>query len=109
MKKIFLLLFSCSVFSTQAQNILWDGKHENITIGNQLSTLEDAKGSFSIEQIASDSFQKKFMPSEKVILNFGFTESYYWLKFSLDNSINDDLYLEIAHAFLPVTELYYAD
>ncbi|MEY4876723.1 MAG: hypothetical protein RL708_1872 [Bacteroidota bacterium] len=109
MKNIFLLLFCCSIFSAQAQNIVWDGTHQNITIGNQLSTLEDAKGSFSIEQIASDSFQKKFTPSEKIILNFGFTESYYWLRFTLDNSINDDLYLEIAHAFLPVTELYFAD
>jgi hypothetical protein len=48
-----------------------------------------------------------FVASSKPILNFGITDSFYWLKFKLDNETNDHLLLEMAQSFLPVSDFYY--
>jgi signal transduction histidine kinase len=111
MKKIFLLsvllVFQCVVAT--AQVIPWDGQSDYIDIGNQVQFLEDAQGSLSFEDVSSDSFNSEFQSSEKVILNFGFTESVYWLKFSFNNASDEPLILELAHAFLPIADLFYRD
>lgn len=110
MRKIFLLFYLLLIVAySYAQSIVWDGKCDYIDIANKLSTLEDPKGDFTFEQVSAKSNKDKFKPSDKVILNFGFTESYHWLRFSVDNPTADELQLEIAHAFLPYTDLYYTD
>ena len=111
MKKSFLLfLYFLFLFSfSNAQNIIWDGKNNSINIGKNIEILEDKNGSFTIEDVKSKKFRALFVHSKQTILHFGFTESIYWLRFSLENNSNKDLSLEIAHAFLPTTNLYYYD
>ena len=92
-----------------AQSINWTGGENCIAIGENLSILEDPEGDLTIDQVSSTAFAKRFKQSETEILNFGFTESLYWLKFSFNNPTDSELLLEIAHAFLPITELYYQD
>lgn len=111
MMRVFLgFVFFIVSYGTSAQVIEWGGGNPDFAnIGENVSTLEDPDGSFTIDQVRSVPYQARFKPSDKVILNFGFTESVYWIKFNLDNPTNEELVLEIAHAFLPVTDLYYAD
>ncbi len=109
MRKInFLLSFLITAFALHAQ-IIWDSKSDEMVLGNKLSVLEDPEGKLTFSEVSKPEFTSKFKLSEKEILNFGFTESFHWLKFSLNNTTGDELELEIAHAFLPVTELYYTD
>ncbi len=107
MRQIAIITFFLSFINLNAQNLIWNSQESKMPIGNKLWVLEDPKGKLSIQDIQTDSIKNKFKKSEKVILNFGFTESYHWLKFNLENNTNDNLVLEIAHAFLPTTDLYY--
>ncbi|MBK9257850.1 MAG: hypothetical protein IPM42_20540 [Saprospiraceae bacterium] len=104
---IFFLVFSaCSLSS---QNIKWSDTNDFINIADKVEILEDPEGIFSIDEVRDSSKDKNFTRSDKVILNFGFTESVHWLRFNFDNTSNEPLILEAAHAFLPAIELYYRD
>ncbi len=108
MKKTYIiLLLTCFSILTKAQTIIWDGKTDFVGIGDKILTLEDPKNSLTIDDVRSGAFKGKFVKSEKDIINFGFSESIHWLKFSLENDSKDESLLEIAHAFLPITDLYY--
>lgn len=111
MKRCWLILIAIGIFLGQgtAQTIQWQDQSDFIDIGNKVMFLEDPDGKMSFEQVSSEAFSSEFMASEQVILNFGFTESAYWLKFSFDNPRDEDLVLELAHAFLPQADLYYRD
>lgn len=108
MNKLYLLicLVFCSLPASSAE-VIWDGKSSFIDIGKKVMLLEDKEGKLTIEQVSGAGMASQFKPSDKTILNFGFTESFYWLKFSLVNKTNETLWLELAQAHLPVTDLYF--
>ena len=108
-KTILLVCFLLISFLSSSQPIIWDGKSEFINIGQQVSFLEDPVGKLTIEQVSSESFADRFIKSEKIILNFGFSESVRWLKFSVNNTTSQSLWLEVAQPFLPVTDMYFRD
>lgn len=104
-----ILLFIFLQSSSFCQNIDWQKSFDFINIADKVDILEDQDGKLTIDQVSVDGFRQRFSPSDKVILNFGFTESVFWLRFNFDNSSDEPLVLEIAHAFLPQTDLYYKD
>ena len=105
MKKIllFILLFP---YFVKSETIKWVDKNELIEIGNKTEVLEDPQGNFSFADISSDDWKKKFIPSKSTNLILGYTESVFWIKFTLENTTHDNLMLEIAQAGLPVCDLY---
>ncbi|TNE58903.1 MAG: hypothetical protein EP344_09585 [Bacteroidetes bacterium] len=109
LRTLILLSILTGACFLQAQPVVWTGAGNRLDIGEQVRILEDPEGLFSIEQVSSDSFTEKYTPSKQPILNFGFTEKYHWFRFTLENKTSDDLWLEVANAYLPVTDLYYQD
>lgn len=110
MKRIFftacILLFY--VFAN-AQVINWNGITNSEFVGDKVLVLEDSAKNLSIDQVAGESFSKNFIPSTKKILDFKFSPSVYWIKFSVDNKSSDKLLLEVAQALLPSVDLYFKD
>ncbi|MBC8155297.1 MAG: hypothetical protein H7Z72_20595, partial [Bacteroidetes bacterium] len=82
-KAVFLLCFALSAALAAGQPIDWDGRREVQTIGGQVEFLEDPGGRLTIGQVSEPPWAGRFTRSDKPILNFGFTESVYWLKFSV--------------------------
>lgn len=107
MKKVCAVLLLFIAVPTLAQSIVWNGKASSLRIGNRLSVLRDPTGALSIGQVSSPGFQTRFAHSNQIILNGGFTDAFFWLRFTVDNPTPDRLLLEVAQAFLPVAELYY--
>jgi len=108
--RIVLLQLLCLLSVTAiSQQVQWNANKDFVDITPGMQVLEDPGGKLSFDQVRSDSFQNSFKTSNKPILNFGFTESAYWLRFTFKNTDSENLVLEIAHAFLPVTDLYYKD
>jgi len=50
-------------------------------IGRFLEYMEDPGGSLTIDDVISPAYAGKFVPSQKEILNFGATDSAYWVRF----------------------------
>jgi signal transduction histidine kinase len=111
MKKgiVFLQLLCLLSVAVTAQQVQWNANEDFVDITARMQVLEDPGGKLSFDDVRSAAFQNAFKPSNKPILNFGFTESVYWLRFSFNNTASEKLVFEIAHAFLPVTNLYYKD
>lgn len=108
-KLILLHLLCCLSVAAFSQQVEWNAGKDFVDITPGVQVLEDAGGKLSFDQVQSAAFQNAFKPSNKPILNFGFTESVYWLRFTFNNTASEALVFEIAHAFLPVTDLFYKD
>jgi len=109
MKKIFTTIIFLFAFVLSYSQVVWRGNKDYLDISNKLFVLQDKSGLLNIEQVSDDRHDKQFTISTHSILHFGFTESVYWLKFSLQNNTNDSLWLQLAHAFIPYAELYFKD
>jgi signal transduction histidine kinase len=106
MKKIFFYLLLLPVLAN-AQTIVWSNGNSSAEIGNKLEIFEDPSGKVTFDQITSPEFQGKFKGSNSINLSLGYTESFFWLRFTIDNQSSNNLILEVAQAGLPVTYLYY--
>src|SRR5258706_2199070 len=106
MKELFICVFLLPTLS-YAQTIVWDEKNSFMEIGNKLDVLEDETGTLSFEQVKSSAYQNKFRASNNINLSLGYTESFFWLRFTIDNQTGNNLILEVAQAGLPITDLYY--
>lgn len=108
MKKL-ILFFGIILFSliVNANSIRWNEGVELMEIGDKVFIMEDPLGSFTFENVSSKEFQSKFEPSTSSNLVLGYSESVFWIKFSLENSSTAPLILELAQAGIPDCSLYY--
>jgi len=75
-------------------------------IGNKVQVLEDPTGKLSFAEVSSPAWQNKFTPSKSINLTLGYTESVFWVKFTFENDMPENLVLEIAQAGLPDCDFY---
>jgi len=94
MKKIFAIIIFLFVFVLSYSQVVWRGDKNYLDIGNKLFVLKDKSGKLNIEEVSDSHYDKQFTLSTHSILHFGFTESVYWLKFSLQNNTDDSLWLQ---------------
>jgi len=99
---LFILLFILPV-ALMAQ-ISWDGTQEMQNISDQVRVYEDPTNSLSVEEVLTGDYD--FQKKESPILNFGFTESDFWIKFKLKNAAKEPLILEFGSAHLKEVNLY---
>ena len=104
MKYVFLPIL-ISVFSlafSQKVIIIDDDIKSEISVPQYVYTLEDPNGSLSVEQIILSKDDDFKFNTEGKILNFGFTNSVYWIKFSILNNtnINKNLVFSIKYPLL---------
>ena len=105
MKSLLLYLFFIPSL-VHSQKIIWDGCKHQLSIGDKIEIYEDKSGILSINNITSNKYKNQFKPSENLILSLGYTDSFFWLRFTVYNQSYEDIILELAQAGLPITELY---
>lgn len=109
--KRFTLIF-CTLligFLLQAQSIPWDGKKDWIDIGAKVYIFTDTSNQLTINEVSASTFSDNFIAHQKNIINFGFSHEAHWLKFSIQNKSEEDLWLELQQAYLAYADLYYKD
>ncbi len=77
-------------------------------LGLHMEILEDPSGSLTIEEVSSPKFDTQFVPSETEAPNYGFTNSVYWVRLSLDNKTlhTVEWLLEVNFANMHYVDLY---
>ncbi len=118
----FLLLFCASPTypaSAQGNALILDEGTGRYSLGPHLAYLEDKEGQWNIEDVTSEEMHRKFTPDKKRVLNFGFTNSVYWLRFTLETRIpvsepgtsdsHAEWLLELAYPLLDYVTLYLPD
>lgn len=68
-------------------------------LGPHLSILEDKTGKLTLEDIIRSDREKTFISPERLIPNFGFTGSAYWVRFSVENPLDEKQYLMLEDAY----------
>jgi two-component system, sensor histidine kinase LadS len=106
MRIILTFLLFLPVFSF-GQHIIWDEKDSFQEIGDKVELLEDTTGKLTYDQVQLPEFNSKFIVSDKINLSLGYTESFFWIRFVVDNSSENEIVLEVAQAGLPIADLYY--
>ena len=62
----------------------------NYEIGLNLEFLEDPTGKLKIEDISEPKWASKFIKSKEKTLNFGFTNSTFWIRFIVINNSDEE-------------------
>ena len=105
LKQFAVILFFLSNLSN-AQPVVWSEKNVELNIGNRIEILEDPTGDLSFKDIQEPETQGNFKKWEKPIITLGYTESFFWIKFKIDNPTTQKLMLEVGQAGLPDCDLY---
>lgn len=77
--------------------------------GPLIEYLEDESGEWTIEQVTSAALSSKFKIHGVATPNFGFTESAYWVRFTVENQINQnqEWLLELGYPLLDEVSAYF--
>jgi serine phosphatase RsbU (regulator of sigma subunit) len=106
---ILLTFIVVSVFTYPKSVIVLDEQMQSdINIPDYVYVLEDPTGQLSIEQVILSKEDQDFRVNTSQYLNFGFTNSAYWIKFSIINKQEktQDLVLAIQNPLLPNIDFY---
>jgi len=84
---------------------------EKYHMGHYLEILEDVAGTMTYEEISSAEAKSLFVQSKEKIPNFGFSDSVFWVKFTVHNPARylQEYYLEYSQPLTDKVELYYRD
>ena len=82
---------------------------EKYSLGHYLEILEDVHGSMTFEQVSSVEASSLFVQSRQKIPNYGFSNSVYWVRFTLHNPAKylQEYYLEYSQPMTDRINLYY--
>lgn len=106
------VLLLCAMFApviAQAETQVLSPDQNQLQLGPYVEYLEDPKGTLSIDTISRH--PADWQPSAQDVLNFGYTASAYWVRFSLEQQTDDDArtrryVLEIAYPVLDEVDVY---
>ncbi len=128
---VFLLINQCHYFDADSSIVLAaelkpliiTDERDCYDLGHFLYIIEDQQRQINMDTLSGeqtkDSINNKFFynidyyeltawPGKELTPSFGFTESVYWLVFTLDNqSIHKEWYLEIGYPLLNYLDLWY--
>ena len=102
---VFIILFAQYASAESVHNFILDHKTIPSSIGSNMEFIEDVEHKLSFEDIK---LEKNWTPSPKIGITKGFTKSAYWLRFSVENSLQDIFHwnLEFAYPLLDEIEFY---
>jgi two-component system, sensor histidine kinase LadS len=82
-----------------------------VALGAYVEVLEDASGKLRLEDVRAAPHASRFAPTGADTLNFGYTRSAWWLRFSLPGGApaGEELLLEVAYPSIDRLELYVPD
>ncbi len=81
-----------------------------LELGTRVDVLEDERGELQVEQLADAAVAARFRPSRAAVPSFGYTQSAYWLRFTVENSgpLERSWLLEVGYPLLDYVTLYVA-
>jgi diguanylate cyclase (GGDEF)-like protein len=84
------------------------GADESVSLGAYVEVLEDPGGRLRLEDVLGPQHAARFTPARADQVNFGYTRSAWWLRFSLPGGAppGEELFLEVAFPSIDRVELF---
>ncbi|MCC5916859.1 MAG: hypothetical protein JJU02_05970 [Cryomorphaceae bacterium] len=89
--------------------LVWDGKGNSASLGQEISYYFDSTGEKNIQQINELALFGKFTLHEKPILSFPISGENCWVKIDIENRSEDNLILEVSQPIIGDIELFFQD
>ncbi|MCU0446012.1 MAG: SpoIIE family protein phosphatase [Microscillaceae bacterium] len=112
MRISFYIFFWLLTLSSYAQKTwVLNEKNERYSLGKGVEYLEDPSHLWSFEQISQPTYQKQFKKSNQEFLNFGYSNSAYWIRFGVQKRTDDDntWLLQLSHPLVDSVTVYFVD
>lgn len=108
---ILTLLCFGTGFSTYAGTLVVDGETGLQLPAPHSEYLEDPGSEYTLEQITGSELKEQWRPAGDSSLNFGYTESAYWVRFDLSGATRstEEFLLEIHYPVLESLDVYLLD
>lgn len=104
-----LWVLACCVSFAHADNLLLEKNAASLAVGNHVSVLEDPDGTLSYDDLQRAETNAQWRRITSSIPNFGFSESWFWIRFTvLNESDNPDWRLQVDYPLLDEIEVYVA-
>ncbi len=81
-----MTLFSPAALAQTNRPIVLDGKQSFYAVGLYMDFLEDETKSLTIDSVASESYHSRFQCSTSEAINFGYSSSAYWVRFTIQST-----------------------
>ncbi|MCS6795904.1 MAG: 7TM diverse intracellular signaling domain-containing protein [Raineya sp.] len=106
--KLFLIIWSIWISWGAEGQVILESEKPNQEIGKYLYWIEDKENNFTIEQVASESFQNRFQPNTQRVFNKGVGNKTYWLRLEIQSKdlLARDWLLYSSYPFLDRVWLY---
>ncbi|MCP4158117.1 MAG: hypothetical protein GY757_61005, partial [bacterium] len=95
---------------TENRTVILNENIDKYPLGPSLEYLEDKDGKFTVSDVASVPLSRQFLPNQKEALNFGITDSAYWVRFSVrspdQKPPEKEWFLEFAYPPVDYVELW---
>jgi PAS domain S-box-containing protein len=100
-----IIFFTLPTHAESVNNFILDKQTVPTSLGSNMVFLEDAKGLLSFDEIQ---LADSWTPTPRIGLSKGFTKSTFWLRFSVENTLDTDFNwnLEFAYPLLDEIEFY---
>ncbi len=106
---IWLCLLGCfaPVTGALAEPFLFSPEKEISFLGKYAKVAEDKKGVWKIDDVKRNGMI--WRQSDREVFNFGFSDSVYWIRFSLQNSstLAADMILQVSNPLIDYLDIYY--
>jgi len=108
---VLLVLIVGAGISVRAQGngpLVLDNAQSSYPLGLHLEYLEDPGGELTIDDVSGSEFTGRFTPSQVETLNFGVTQSIYWIRLRVRNQTSQvsDWRLTFTNARMGLIDLY---
>ncbi len=105
---LFSILMMAAAATAQELTVTVNNDAPVFLIGKGLEYLEDPGGRLTLDDVSSPEAGRRFRKSANAVLNLGYTNSYYWTRFSIRNPGpgRDIRLLEIGYPLLDYLEIY---
>jgi len=104
---IFAVVVPLYAQSPAADEVLLTDEQGEYPLGLHLEILEDKDSKWDIDEVTSRELDPKFIPSQDAIPNFGFSDSAFWVRFTVRNETEETTDWQLA--FQRTTNPFFVD
>ena len=108
MKNIWIFLVLLIVFpvtAIAASPVVIEENKGEFHLGQHIEILKDEEGKLTLDDVINPNQTENFVPSTSEIPNFGFTDSVYWLKFTLINPLEKEQLVLLEQAYPHIDDI----
>ncbi len=105
---LYVCILFASIFAEDESIVHINNNMNEYELGTYIEMLEDSDRKLTIDDVTSGEYSSQFIRSNREKINFGLTDSAYWIKLTFENeeALEKNMFLEISTPYIDEIELF---